>query len=86
MDFGKAELVKYKSLADELLELVADDAEMLGCADEIQQIREIARKGNSADRQRAVYQKALDAGADAKEAMLAVVDSLIEETVAGLEE
>jgi carboxylate-amine ligase len=70
-----------------LLELVADDAEMLGCSRmRFGRIREIARKGNSADRQRAVYQKALDAGADAKEAMLAVVDSLIEETVAGLEE
>ncbi|MDX1716137.1 MAG: methylenetetrahydrofolate reductase, partial [Anderseniella sp.] len=56
------------------------------CIDLIQQIREIARKGNSADRQRAVYKQALDAGADKQEAMLAVVDSLIEETIAGLDE
>jgi carboxylate-amine ligase len=86
MDFGKAELVKYKSLADELLELVADDAEILGCTREIGRIREIARNGNSADRQRGVYKEALEAGADSHEAMLAVVDSLIAETVSGLDE
>jgi carboxylate-amine ligase len=86
MDFGKAELVQYKSLADELVELVADDAEILGCTREIGRIREIARNGNSADRQRGVYKDALEAGADSHEAMLAVVDSLIAETVSGLDE
>ncbi len=85
MDFGKAELVDYKDLADELLALVAEDAIALGCDKEIQAIRTIARKGNSADRQREVHRRALECSADPTEAMRAVVDSLIAETVSGLE-
>jgi carboxylate-amine ligase len=85
MDFGKAELVDYKDLVDELLALVAEDAEVLGCADELQAIRNIARKGNSADRQREVHRRALESSEDPAHAMRAVVDSLIAETVSGLD-
>jgi carboxylate-amine ligase len=85
MDFGKAELVDYPRLLDELLALVADDAEQLGCSKEIAQLRNIAARGNSADRQRAVFKTAIDQGADEKEAMRSVIDSLIEETVSGLD-
>ncbi len=85
MDFGKAELVNYPDLVDELLALVAQDAEELGCSAEIVKVRDIAANGNSADRQRKVHQSAIDSGADAEEAMRAVVDSLIEETVSGLD-
>jgi carboxylate-amine ligase len=41
--------------------------------------RRIAREGTSADRQRAVYTKALAAGAAPQEALFAVVDALIGE-------
>ena len=85
MDFGKAELVDYKDLVDELLALVAEDAEVLGCADALQAIRNIARKGNSADRQREVHRRALESSEDPAHAMRAVVDSLIAETVSGLD-
>ena len=85
MDFGKAELVPFADLADELIELVADDAAQLGCLDELQTVRTIARKGNSADRQRGIHADALKGGADAHEAMRAVVDSLIGETTMGLD-
>lgn len=85
MDFGKAELVDYPDLLDELLELVAQDAEELGCSNEIVKLRDIVTDGNSADRQRAVFKSATDQGADHDEAMRAVVDSLIEETVSGLD-
>ncbi len=85
MDFGKAELVDYPRLLDELLELVAVDAEHLGCSTEIAKLREIAAGGNSADRQRAVFKTAIDQGADEKEAMQRVIDSLIDETVSGLD-
>ncbi|NNJ75684.1 MAG: carboxylate-amine ligase, partial [Anderseniella sp.] len=85
MDFGKAALVDYPDLLDELLELVADDAEELGCSKEIVKLRDIVASGNSADRQRAVFKSATDQGADHEEAMRAVVDSLIEETVSGLD-
>jgi len=70
---------------DELLALVAEDAEVLGCADELQAIRNIARKGNSADRQREVHRRALESSEDPAHAMRAVVDSLIAETVSGLD-
>ena len=85
MDFGKAELVKYPDLVDELLALVAKDAEELGCYEQIVKVRDIVADGNSADRQRSVYNSAIKSGADPEEAMRAVVDSLIEETVSGLD-
>jgi len=85
MDFGKAKLVDYSDLLEELLELVAQDAEELGCSTEIVKLRDIVTSGNSADRQRAVLKAATDEGADDTEAMRAVVDSLIEETVSGLD-
>jgi len=86
MDFGKAELVNYTDLVNELLALVAHDAGELGCSGEIEKLRDIAANGNSADRQRWVHKSAIDGGADPEEAMRAVVDSLIEETVGGLDQ
>ena len=85
MDFGKAELVNYPDLVDELLALVAQDAEELGCSEEIRKVRDIVADGNSADRQRNVYNSAIENGAEPEEAMRAVVDSLIEETISGLD-
>ena len=85
MDFGKAELVDYPALLEELLGLVSADAEELGCHEDMQAVRNIATDGNSADRQRRVFQIALEGGADQTEAMRAVVDSLIEETISGLD-
>lgn len=85
MDFGKAELVDYPDLLEELLELVAPDAEELGCSAELVKLRDIISSGNSADRQRAVFKSAIAGGADETEAMRAVVDSLIKETVSGLD-
>ncbi len=85
MDFGKAELVDYPDLLEELLELVAPDAEELGCSAELVKLRDIISSGNSADRQRAVFKSAIAGGADETEAMRTVVDSLIKETVSGLD-
>ncbi len=41
--------------------------------------RRIARDGTSADRQRAVYEKAMAEGAGPRDALRAVVDALIDE-------
>ena len=79
-DFGKGELVAFPALLDELLSLVAEDAEALGCRDEIASTRVIAREGTSADRQLSVHAAALAAGASQAEALRLVVDSLIAET------
>lgn len=83
VDFGKGVLVPFEDLAEELIELVAPDAEALGCTAEIEHLRTICREGTSADRQLAVYNQAVESGADPEEALRAVVHALIEDTLTG---
>ncbi len=83
-DFGKGELVPFADLVGELIELLAEDAEALGCTAEIAHAVAIVRNGTSADRQVSTYQAQLQKGADNDAALKAVVDQLISETVAGL--
>ena len=82
IDFGKAELVPLPDLVEELIELLRPDAEALDCVAELEHTRTICRRGTSADRQLAVYNGALNAGATDDEALKAVVDTLIADTVA----
>lgn len=84
MDFGEAALVPFSDLVDELIDMVSEDAEELGCSAELAALSEILVRGTSADRQVATYQAALADGADADEALRAVVDFLIRETVTSL--
>jgi glutamate---cysteine ligase / carboxylate-amine ligase len=79
-DFGKGELVAFPDLLDELLVLVEEDAEALGCRVELAHTRAIARSGTSADRQLAVFAAARATGEDHAAAQRLVVDSLIAET------
>ncbi|NNF65677.1 MAG: carboxylate-amine ligase [Acidimicrobiia bacterium] len=83
IDFGKGELVPFAELVDEIIELVAEDAEALGCLEEVQNARNIVNRGTSADRQRMAYQAAVAGGASDAEALQAVVDFLIAETLLG---
>lgn len=82
-DFGKGTLVPFADLIEELIGLVAEDADALGCSAEVAHAREIVARGTSADRQVATLQAALGSGANRNEAMRSVVDMLIAETVAG---
>jgi carboxylate-amine ligase len=82
VDFGKGEIVPYPQLLDEMLALIAEDAEHFGCGAEIELARAILVSGTSADRQRAVYMAACADGATPEEALRAVVDWLIGATVA----
>ena len=84
MDFGLGELIPYGDLIDELIELVSRDADELGCTAEVEHAREIVARGTSADRQLQVYRNAQAAGADHEEALRAVVDLLIDDSVAGV--
>jgi carboxylate-amine ligase len=84
IDYGIGEIVPYRDLLDEVIELVRPDAEMLGCVEEVERARDIVKRGTSADRQRQAFAKAIAEGASEKEALTAVVDFLIEETVVGL--
>ncbi|WP_419843102.1 carboxylate-amine ligase [Candidatus Poriferisodalis sp.] len=82
IDLGKGTLVSCEHLVDELVELVSPDAEALGCVPEIRHLRTIAERGTSASHQRTVYQAALDQGASHDEALVEVVQHLIEHTLA----
>ena len=83
-DFGKGELVPFADLVGELIELLAEDADALGCTAEVAHAANIVRNGTSADRQVLTYHNQLQNGASDDAALKAVVDELIAETVAGL--
>jgi glutamate---cysteine ligase / carboxylate-amine ligase len=84
IDFGKGELVPYPELLDEMISMIAQDAKDLDCVAEIDHLRAIASEGTSADKQLAVHGSAVEAGAGEHEALQAVVDFLIDETVRGV--
>ncbi|MBT8216075.1 MAG: carboxylate-amine ligase [Acidimicrobiia bacterium] len=84
MDFGIGKLVPFNELTEELIQILRKEADRLGCTAELENIREIVRRGTSADRQLAVYEKALAENSEPREALKRVVDFLIEETKVGL--
>jgi len=84
IDFGRGQLVPMSDLAVELVEMVETQAAELGSLEYLRRIPGIVASGTSADRQRAVFVSALEDGAETRDALVAVVDHLIEETVEGL--
>jgi carboxylate-amine ligase len=84
LDLACGELVPFPQLAEELIGLVSEDAQVLGCVREIEHIRTILTRGTSAHRQIRTYDEARAGGATVREALQAVVDFLIRETAAGL--
>ena len=83
IDLGKTEEVPMRFLAQEMVEMLGDVADELGTRQELEYVNTILDQGTSADRQIATYRKTLNAGKSEQEALFAVVDQLIEETVAG---
>ena len=77
IDFGKGEIVPFHTLLEEMIQLVEEDAEALGCAAEVAHARTILERGTSAHRQVRAYEQALGAGMSKHEALHAVVDMLI---------
>ena len=75
IDFGEKRIKPFMELFNELMALLAEDAEALGCLDEIATLRDVIETGTSATRQRAVF---------AKDGPEAVVRHLIEEFHEGL--
>jgi len=80
IDFGKEQEVATRFLLREALELIQECAEELGTQDEIAYLETILEQGTSADRQLATYRRALATGATEQDALVRVVDTLIEET------
>jgi carboxylate-amine ligase len=84
IDFGRREIVPLEELVAELIEILSDDAEALGCLAELHALPDLLARGTSSERQRAVHAAAVAAGADRAGAMDAVIRHLIEEYHADL--
>lgn len=84
VDFGKRELIPMAQLIEEIIEVVAQDAIEFNVRDEVRHARTIVSNGTSAHRQIATYEKSLGEGASEHEALQAVVDELIEDTLHGI--
>ncbi len=86
VDFGRGEIVPYPVLLEEILVLIREDAQFFGCVAEVEHARAILERGTSAHWQVKTYQDALADGASKDEALMAVVDMLVRETMYGLED
>ena len=84
VDFGKGAIVPYAELLEEILALIDQDARHFGCVGEVLHAHEILARGTSAHRQLAIFDRALSEGATRQDALSAVVDWLIAETVAAV--
>ena len=84
IDFGRGAIVPMGDLVDELIGLLAEDADALGCTAELERLREIVAGGTSAERQRGIFAGAATAGRSDAEAMRDVVAHLVEEFHADL--
>ena len=84
VDFAKGRVVPFAELLDDVLGLVAEDAEALGCVEELASVRDIVSRGTSAHRQLKAYELAQAAGSNKEECVRAVVDMLVADTADGL--
>ena len=84
IDFGRKSLIPFSQAIDEIIELIEEDAEILECQAEVSAARDILANGTSADQQRKVHAAALESGATPREALNAVVASLISDFRADL--
>ena len=84
IDFAKGELIPFRELLDEILNLTAEDAEALGCEEEIASVQDILTRGTSAHRQLRAYELEAAAGRNNEECLRAVVDTLVQDTAEGL--
>jgi carboxylate-amine ligase len=84
IDLARGRVVPFGELLDEMLSLVSEDAEVLGCEAELANVREIMSRGTSAHRQVKAYELAQAAGKSEQDCLKAVVDTLVSDTAEGL--
>jgi carboxylate-amine ligase len=84
IDFGHGGAVPFAVLLEELIEWIAEDAEALGCLREVENARNIIRRGSSAARQIKTFEAQVGTGQTKREALKVVVDQLVRETVQDL--
>ena len=77
IDFGRREIVPFADLLEELIDLLREDAEALGCLAEVEAARKLVQEGTSADRQRRVYRDSVEAGKSHDDALRDVVRYLV---------
>lgn len=84
IDLARGKVVPFDELLEEILGLIAEDADALGCTREVAGVRDILSRGTSAHRQLKDYELEQAAGKSAEESLKAVVDTLIADTADGL--
>ncbi|MBE7199777.1 MAG: carboxylate-amine ligase [Parafilimonas terrae] len=83
IDEARVRAVPLGEWVENVLDLIAEDAEALDCVAACNRARYIVAEGTSADRQMAVFAAARRSGAQERAALSAVVDHLAAETAAG---
>ncbi|MEL7186458.1 MAG: carboxylate-amine ligase [Pseudomonadota bacterium] len=84
IDLAKGRVVPFEELLDEMLSLVAEDAEALNCEKELAGVRNILTRGTSAHRQLKTFELERSNGASPEDSLRSVVDMLIADTAEGL--
>ena len=84
IDLARGVVVPFDELLEEMLSLVGEDAEALGCTREVAGVRDILSRGTSAHRQLKDFELEQAAGKSVEDSLKAVVDTLISDTAAGL--
>ncbi len=84
IDFGHGGAVSFAVLLEELIEWISEDADALGCLKEVENARNIIRRGSSAARQIKTFEAQVATGQTKREALKTVVDQLVRETVQDL--
>jgi carboxylate-amine ligase len=84
VDFGRGVLVPFADLVEEFIEFLAQDAVEFDVVEQLRNARTIVAEGTSAHRQLSVYEEAIGNGAENAEALKAVVDHLVVDTLHGI--
>jgi carboxylate-amine ligase len=84
VDLADGVVVPFDELLEEMLGLVAEDAEALGCTEEVAGVRDILSRGTSAHHQLRDYEQEQAAGKSVEDSLKTVVDRLIATTAEGL--
>ena len=84
IDFGQSRARPFNELNEEMISILLEHAQVLGCERELLHTRTVVERGSSACRQVDVYETALSAGESKEAALRQVVEHLIKETVKSL--
>jgi carboxylate-amine ligase len=81
IDLARGAVVPFPELLQEIREFVMEDAEALGCVEEIENLENIMMQGTSAHQQLSIYGQSLSRGDNPEMSLVNVVDWLIDETI-----